>query len=103
MLPYNVSRLFFPKPRLGGRYGTSAESSLGESWPFSHCDIVVIDLALVRFVEILKHNPGPQMSYQVGFCFWLLTFDQEIAEQINKYVTLHFPMMFSLNGCPKEV
>jgi V-type H+-transporting ATPase subunit H len=28
------------------------------------------------------------MSYQVGFCFWLLTFDQEIAEQINKYVQL---------------
>ena len=24
------------------------------------------------------------MSYQVGFCFWLLTFEQEIAEQINK-------------------
>ncbi|KAK7693170.1 hypothetical protein QCA50_002736 [Cerrena zonata] len=35
-------------------------------------------------VEILKQNPGPQMSYQVGFCFWLLTFEQEIAEQINK-------------------
>jgi hypothetical protein len=41
-----------------------------------------------RLAEILKHNPGPQMSYQVGFCFWLLTFDQEIAEQINKYVIL---------------
>lgn len=24
------------------------------------------------------------MSYQVGFCFWLLTFEQGIAEQINK-------------------
>ncbi|CAL1704022.1 unnamed protein product [Somion occarium] len=35
-------------------------------------------------VEILKQNPGPQMSYQVGFCFWLLTFQQEIAEQIDK-------------------
>ncbi|KAI0316789.1 ATPase V1 complex subunit H [Amylostereum chailletii] len=34
-------------------------------------------------VEILKSNPGPQMSYQVGFCFWLLTFEQEVAEQIN--------------------
>ncbi|KAI0058341.1 ATPase V1 complex subunit H [Artomyces pyxidatus] len=35
-------------------------------------------------VEILKSNPGPQMSYQVGFCFWLLTFEQEVAEQINR-------------------
>ena len=25
------------------------------------------------------------MCYQVGFCFWLLSFDQEIAEEINKY------------------
>ncbi|KAJ3526602.1 hypothetical protein NM688_g8243 [Phlebia brevispora] len=36
------------------------------------------------FVEILRHNPGPQMCYQIGFCFWLLTFEQEIAEQLNK-------------------
>ncbi|KAI0797738.1 ATPase V1 complex subunit H [Abortiporus biennis] len=35
-------------------------------------------------VDIIKQNPGPQMCYQVGFCFWLLTFEQEIAEQINK-------------------
>ncbi|KAF8197401.1 armadillo-type protein [Pholiota molesta] len=35
-------------------------------------------------VEIIKHNPGPQMSYQVGFCLWLLSFEQNIAEQINK-------------------
>ncbi|KAF8803618.1 ATPase, V1 complex, subunit H [Phlegmacium glaucopus] len=36
------------------------------------------------FVEILKRNPGPQMSYQVAFCIWLLSFEQNIAEQINK-------------------
>jgi V-type H+-transporting ATPase subunit H len=35
-------------------------------------------------MEILKRNPGPQMSYQVAFCFWLLSFEQNIAEQINK-------------------
>ncbi|EPQ58239.1 ATPase, V1 complex, subunit H [Gloeophyllum trabeum ATCC 11539] len=35
-------------------------------------------------VGILRGNPGPQMSYQVIFCFWLLTFEQDIAEQINK-------------------
>ncbi|KAF8350901.1 armadillo-type protein [Amanita rubescens] len=36
------------------------------------------------FVDILKSKPGPQMSYQVSFCFWLLSFDQLIAEQIDK-------------------
>ncbi|KAJ2997296.1 hypothetical protein NUW54_g7146 [Trametes sanguinea] len=35
-------------------------------------------------VDILRHNPTPQMSYQVGFCLWLLTFEQEVAEQIQK-------------------
>ncbi|KLO12002.1 ATPase, V1 complex, subunit H [Schizopora paradoxa] len=34
--------------------------------------------------DILQHKPGAQMSYQVCFCFWLLTFEQEIAENINK-------------------
>lgn len=41
-----------------------------------------------RFIDILKHNPGPQMCYQIGFCFWLLTFDQTICEEINKSVSL---------------
>jgi V-type H+-transporting ATPase subunit H len=26
------------------------------------------------------------MQYQLGFCFWLLTFDTAIAEQLNSYV-----------------
>ena len=42
----------------------------------------------ISFVDILASNPGPQMSYQVAFCLWLLSFDQVIAEQINKYVNL---------------
>ena len=36
--------------------------------------------------EILKHKPTPQMSYQAAFCFWLLSFEQEVAENINKCV-----------------
>ncbi|KAI0048224.1 ATPase V1 complex subunit H [Auriscalpium vulgare] len=39
---------------------------------------------ITGLLEILRSKPGPQMSYQVGFCFWLLTFEQEVAEQINK-------------------
>ncbi|KAK2467087.1 hypothetical protein APHAL10511_001345 [Amanita phalloides] len=36
------------------------------------------------FVDILKSKPGPQMDYQVAFCFWLLSFDRLIAERMNK-------------------
>ncbi|KAF8874637.1 armadillo-type protein [Gymnopilus junonius] len=39
---------------------------------------------IAGFVDILKRNPGPQMSYQVAFCLWLLSFEQNISEQINK-------------------
>ncbi|KAG5651527.1 hypothetical protein H0H81_008339 [Sphagnurus paluster] len=39
---------------------------------------------IVGLLEILKHNPGPQMSYQVAFCFWLLSFEQNVAEELNK-------------------
>jgi len=39
---------------------------------------------IAGFVEILKAKQGPQMYYQVAFCFWLLTFEQNIAEEINK-------------------
>ncbi|KAF8078172.1 armadillo-type protein [Lyophyllum atratum] len=35
-------------------------------------------------LEILKHKPGPQMSYQVALCFWLLSFEQNVAEELNK-------------------
>ncbi|KAG9226035.1 hypothetical protein CCMSSC00406_0008697 [Pleurotus cornucopiae] len=35
-------------------------------------------------IEILKQRPGPQMSYQVVLCLWLLSFEQEIAENIQK-------------------
>ncbi|KZT03559.1 ATPase V1 complex subunit H [Laetiporus sulphureus 93-53] len=39
---------------------------------------------MTGLVDILKRNSSAQMTYQVGFCIWLLTFDQEVAEQINK-------------------
>lgn len=39
-----------------------------------------------RLVQLLRTDPSPQMQYQLGFCFWLLTFDQTIAEQINSCV-----------------
>jgi V-type H+-transporting ATPase subunit H len=38
---------------------------------------------LPSLVDILRTKPGPQMSYQVAFCFWLLSFEQEVAEKIN--------------------
>lgn len=37
-------------------------------------------------MQLLRTNPGSQMQYQLGFCFWLLTFDKAIAEQLNQFV-----------------
>lgn len=46
---------------------------------------------LSSLVDIIKHGPGPQMCYQIAFCFWLLTFEQEIAQEINKSVLATSP------------
>ncbi|TFY70526.1 hypothetical protein EVG20_g2484 [Dentipellis fragilis] len=43
-----------------------------------------IPALLTALVDILKSKPGPQMNYQVCFCFWLLSFEQDVAEEINK-------------------
>lgn len=39
--------------------------------------------ALVRILKM--ENPGPQMQYQVIYCFWILTFNEEIAQELNRY------------------
>jgi hypothetical protein len=38
---------------------------------------------LLSLVAILKNKPSAQMSYQAALCFWLLSFDTEIAQTIN--------------------
>ncbi|KAF9919685.1 H(+)-transporting V1 sector ATPase subunit H [Linnemannia zychae] len=41
--------------------------------------------AVDSLVRILKtENTGPQMQYQVIYCFWILTFNTEIAQEINR-------------------
>ncbi|KAF8894443.1 armadillo-type protein [Infundibulicybe gibba] len=53
-------------------------------------------------VEILRHKPGPQMSYQVAFCLWLLSFEGSIARQINKKYDI-IPLMINVaQGAVKE-
>ncbi|KAG0323779.1 H(+)-transporting V1 sector ATPase subunit H [Dissophora globulifera] len=46
--------------------------------------------ALVRILKI--DTPTPQMQYQVIYCFWTLTFNKEIAEELNRKYDLipHF-------------
>ncbi|KAF7359406.1 V-type proton ATPase subunit H [Mycena sanguinolenta] len=57
---------------------------------------------IAGFVEILKHKPGPQMSYQVAFCIWLLSFEQNIAEEINKKYDI-IPLLIDVaQGAVKE-
>ncbi|TEB36033.1 ATPase, V1 complex, subunit H [Coprinellus micaceus] len=53
-------------------------------------------------VDILKKNSGPQMNYQVGFCIWLLTFEQNIAEQINKKYDIVAKLIEVVQAAVKE-
>ncbi|KAJ8078470.1 H(+)-transporting V1 sector ATPase subunit H [Marasmius tenuissimus] len=53
------------------------------------------DSSTRRFVDILKRKPGPQMSYQVAFCLWLLSFEQNVAEEINKKFDI-IPLLVSV-------
>ena len=82
---FSVSKLSFPGKSSARQYGPLRVSSQGafcstrSRWSLSF-------LFESRLVEILHRNPPPQMCYQIGFCFWLLSFDTEISEQINKYV-----------------
>ncbi|KAF9359453.1 H(+)-transporting V1 sector ATPase subunit H [Mortierella sp. NVP85] len=49
--------------------------------------------AVDSLVKILKVDPpNTQMQYQVIYCFWTLTFDKEIAQQLNRKYDLipHF-------------
>ncbi|RDB21360.1 V-type proton ATPase subunit H [Hypsizygus marmoreus] len=57
---------------------------------------------IAGFLEILKHKPGPQMSYQVAFCFWLLSFEQNVAEELNKKYDV-IPLLIDIaQGAVKE-
>lgn len=87
-LPYNVWKLFFPVLSAAEPFGQSHPLLRGTSNARIPMNQQLTYLPPASLVDILKRNPGPQMSYQVGFCLWLLTFEQEIAEQINKYVVL---------------
>ncbi|KAG0000604.1 H(+)-transporting V1 sector ATPase subunit H, partial [Entomortierella chlamydospora] len=41
--------------------------------------------AMDALVKILKTDaPSPQMQYQVIYCFWILSFDKEVAEELNR-------------------
>lgn len=53
---------------------------------FQSCNCIILTRRLSSFVQILQASPSPQMSYQVAFCLWLLSFEQQVAEQINKCV-----------------
>ena len=68
-----------------------ATSCLGRTWYHGRvCKLLGIMFPrlthLIRLLDILKHNPGPQMSYQVAFCLWLLSFEQNVADELNKSV-----------------
>ncbi|KAG6879041.1 hypothetical protein C0992_005666 [Termitomyces sp. T32_za158] len=57
---------------------------------------------IAGFLEILKHRPGPQMTYQVALCFWLLSFEQNVAEELDKKYDV-IPLLIDVaQGAVKE-
>ncbi|KAK0228218.1 armadillo-type protein [Armillaria fumosa] len=68
------------------------------------CRQAVWDIAgiIVGFVDILKHKPTAQMSYQVAFSIWLLSFEQNVAEQFDKKYDI-IPLLIDVaQGAAKE-
>ncbi|KAF9234781.1 ATPase V1 complex subunit H [Melanogaster broomeanus] len=63
--------------------------------PESRKAVWAIPGIIAGLVEILRHKPGPQMNYQVIFCLWLLSFEQEVAAQINKKFDI-IPLLISV-------
>jgi len=53
-------------------------------------------------VTILKNKPTAQMAYQAALCFWLLSFDIDVAHQVNaKYDIV--PLLLDIaQGAVKE-
>lgn len=82
---FSVSKLSFPGKSSARQYGPLRVSFQG-AFHSAESRWLLLSLFEKRLVEILHRNPPPQMCYQIGFCFWLLSFDTEISEQINKYV-----------------
>ncbi|KAL7751310.1 H(+)-transporting V1 sector ATPase subunit H [Sorochytrium milnesiophthora] len=54
-------------------------------------------------VSLLRQqNNSPQMQYQVIFCFWLLSFDEEVAREIQKKFDVIQPLLDACKSAVKE-
>ncbi|KAG0274947.1 H(+)-transporting V1 sector ATPase subunit H [Linnemannia exigua] len=59
--------------------------------------------AMDALVKILKTAaPTPQMQYQVIYCFWILTFDTEIAQELNRRYDVIPPLVEIAKSAIKE-
>ncbi|KAK3847564.1 MAG: armadillo-type protein [Linnemannia gamsii] len=59
--------------------------------------------AMDALVKILKTEaPTPQMQYQVIYCFWILTFDTEIAQELNRRYDVIPPLVEIAKSAIKE-
>ncbi|KAF8949405.1 H(+)-transporting V1 sector ATPase subunit H [Haplosporangium gracile] len=59
--------------------------------------------AMDALVKILKtETPTPQMQYQVIYCFWILTFDTEIAQELNRRYDVIPPLVEIAKSAIKE-
>ncbi|TFL07561.1 armadillo-type protein [Pterulicium gracile] len=46
-------------------------------------------------IQILRQKPSPQLTYQIIFCIWLLTFEPDVADQINSQFDV-IPIMLDI-------
>lgn len=82
ILLFNVLKVFYPDLTAVKRSGGYQGLLRGTSYQVAFDN--VSNFYPRSFVEILNKHPGPQMCYQVSFCLWLLSFEANIAEEINK-------------------
>ncbi|KAF9912411.1 H(+)-transporting V1 sector ATPase subunit H [Linnemannia zychae] len=58
--------------------------------------------AMDALVKILKTEAPTQMQYQVIYCFWILTFDTEIAQELNRKYDVIPPLVEIAKSAIKE-
>ncbi|KPV72809.1 uncharacterized protein RHOBADRAFT_17772 [Rhodotorula graminis WP1] len=59
-------------------------------------DAVAAPKVIEGLVHLLRASPSPQMQYQLAFCFWLLTFEDRIAAEINAQYNL-IPLLLDVS------
>lgn len=50
----------------------------------------ILDDGIPTLLSILSGQVNPQIQYQLIFCVWVLSFNRQLAEQMNKLDYIHY-------------